>query len=200
MEILLWTAISFLSGSIPFSVIIGWLVRGEDIRQYGDHNPGAANVAQTAGKAWSFIALLLDGFKGAIPVGLAYFWAGIQGWGIVPVALAPVFGHAFSPFLRFKGGKAISTTFGIWLGITSYVGPIALGLIMIIMYTLLAASAWAVMFSMLAFGAFLVVYYQGTQPAFLLIWLINFLLLIYKHRQELTSPPRLRPRWLGLFK
>ena len=195
MDILLWTLIAFLSGSIPFSLLVGWLVKGEDIRQYGDHNPGAANVAASAGKLWSFVALLLDGFKGAIPVGLAYFWAGIQGWEIVPVALAPVFGHAFSPFLRFKGGKALSTTFGIWLGITLYVGPVVLGLCMAVMYTLLITSAWAVVFSMLAFGAFVAFYYGGSNPEFLVIWLVNFLLLLYKHRQELSVAPRLRPRW-----
>jgi acyl phosphate:glycerol-3-phosphate acyltransferase len=200
MEILVWTIISFLCGSIPFSVILGRLVTGEDIRQYGDHNPGAANVAHSAGKFWSFIALLLDGLKGAIPVGLAYFSVGIQGWGIVPIALAPIFGHAFSPFLRFRGGKALSTTFGIWLGTTLYVGPTVLGLCMGVMYTLLATSAWAVLFSMLAFGAFVVAYYRDSQPAFLVIWLVNFLLLLYKHRQELVSPPRLRPRWLQLIK
>lgn len=69
-----------------------------------------------------------------------------------------------------------------------------------LMYTLLATSAWAVLFSMLAFGGFVVIYYWDSQPAFLLIWLVNFLLLLYKHRQELISPPRLRPRWLKFFK
>jgi len=195
LDILLWTLIAFLSGSIPFSLLVGWLVKGEDIRKFGDHNPGAANVAASAGKAWSFVALLLDGFKGAIPVYLAYSWAGIQGWAIVPVALAPVFGHAFSPFLRFKGGKALSTTFGIWLGITLYVGPVILGLCMAVAYTLLKTSAWAVLFSMLVFGVFIAFYYGNTNPEFLVIWLVNFLLLLYKHRQELTSPPALRDRW-----
>jgi hypothetical protein len=49
---------------------------------------------------------------------------------------------------------------------------------------------------MLIFGAFVAIYYGGSNPEFLVIWLVNFLLLLYKHRQELTSPPRLRPRWL----
>ena len=200
METLLWTAIGFISGSIPYSVIVGRLVTGKDIRQFGDHNPGAANVARSAGKFWSLVAILLDGFKGAIPVGLAWFGVGIQDWRIIPVALAPVFGHAFSPFLGFKGGKALSTTFGIWLGLTLYVGPTVLGLCMALMYTFLAVSGWAVTFAMLAFGLFIGLYYGSSQPLFLAVWLGNFLLLIYRHQQELRIPPRLRSRWQQLFK
>jgi glycerol-3-phosphate acyltransferase PlsY len=128
-------------------------------------------------------------------VGLAWFWVGIDGWGIVPIALAPVVGHAFSPWLKFRGGKALSTTFGIWMGLTAYLGPTVLGLLMAVMYALFATSGWAVMFSMLIFGGIIAGIYWQAQPEFLAVWLVNFLLLLYKHRIELLQPPTLRLRW-----
>ncbi len=106
-EILLWTALGFLSGSLPFSVWLGKLLTRSDIRRYGDGNPGATNAWRAGGWQIGVPALLLDFLKRALPVGLARFWAGVDGWGLIPIALAPVLGHAFSPFLRFRGGKAI---------------------------------------------------------------------------------------------
>jgi glycerol-3-phosphate acyltransferase PlsY len=105
LAVALWTVIGFLAGSLPFSLWIGqWSLRA-DIREFGDGNPGAAN-AWRAGK-WrvGLPALLLDFLKGAVPVGLARWQAGISGWALLPIALAPVLGHAVSQFLRFRGAR-----------------------------------------------------------------------------------------------
>jgi len=112
-RVILWTAVGFVSGSIPFSP---WLVRlllGQDIRQYGDGNPGATNTWRAGGWRVGIVALLLDMVKGLLPVGLACSIVGISGWDLVPIALAPVLGHAFSLFLRLRGGKAVAASFGI---------------------------------------------------------------------------------------
>jgi glycerol-3-phosphate acyltransferase PlsY len=126
MDIVLWTLIAFLSGSIPFSVLVGRLAANVDIRKYGDHNPGATNVLRATGWGWGALAGLLDYLKGAVPVGIPWFLLGIHGWGIVPIALAPLLGHAYSPWLRFRGGKAVATTFGVWTGLTLGAGPVIL--------------------------------------------------------------------------
>jgi len=62
--------------------------------------------------------MALDISKGALLVGLAYQVWGIQDSRIVPVTLAPVAGHAFSPFLRGMGGKALATAFSVWIGLS----------------------------------------------------------------------------------
>jgi glycerol-3-phosphate acyltransferase PlsY len=128
MQSIYWFLVGFIAGSIPFSLWVGKIAIHTDIRTVGDGNPGGTNVWKAGGRFWAILAVLLDGFKGAIPVGLAYYVYKINGWMLIPVALAPLLGHMFSPFLKFHGGKGLATTFGIWLGLTSWLGPTALGL------------------------------------------------------------------------
>jgi len=115
--------IAFLSGSLPFSVWLGKLLLGVDIRQYGDGNPGAANAFRTGNKLIGALALGLDISKAAAPVGFAYFNLGIRGAEMTLIALAPILGHAFSPFLRLQGGKALATALGVWIGLTIWKVP-----------------------------------------------------------------------------
>ena len=143
MEIF-WIFLAFLSGSLPLSVWIGKYFLHKDIRQYGDGNPGATNVWKAGGAFWGCVAILMDGSKGFFPVALANYEYGWQGWPLVAVAVAPVLGHAFSPFLNFQGGKALAATFGVWLGLTLWVGPTVLGLAFAVWLLILKRDAWAV--------------------------------------------------------
>lgn len=144
--------------------------------------------------------MFLDYLKGVIPVGLAWFTFGVEGWAIVPVALAPVLGHAYSPFLRGRGGKAVATTFGVWTGLTVGAGPILLGLLLGVMFAVFTISGWAVLLTMLSFGAFVVTYYAPAHPEFVGVWLGNLLLLVVKHWSELTRPPGIRLGVLRLLR
>jgi glycerol-3-phosphate acyltransferase PlsY len=128
MQTLFWGILGFALGSIPFSLLVGKFALHTDIRSLGDGNPGGFNVWKAGGRFWAVLAVLLDGFKGAIPVGLAHYVFGVNSWLLIPVALAPLLGHIFSPFLKFRGGKGLSTTFGIWLGLTLWLGPTVFGL------------------------------------------------------------------------
>ncbi len=193
--VILLTLAGFLLGAIPFSIVLGRIAGRGDVRGYGDGNPGAANVLRAAGWGWALLALLLDGFKGAIPVGFGWYGLGIAGWAIVPVALAPVLGHAFSPWLRWRGGKAVTVTFGIWTGLTLGVGPTVLGMLLGLAFAVLASSGWAVMLSMLAFGFFLAGNYGQQFPEWIAVWLLNAMVLGWMHRHDLPWPPVLRP-WL----
>jgi glycerol-3-phosphate acyltransferase PlsY len=189
--------ISFLSGALPFSVWIGRLALGHDIRAYGDHNPGMTNVFRAGGRGWGVAAMLLDGFKGAIPVGLAYWLFHLDGWGMAAVAVAPVLGHAFSPFLYFIGGKAVAVTVGIWTGLTLFYGPLLLGVTMALGILILAADGWPLFPAMLVLLGAL---QRGHAPAWMIgAWAANTLLLLWKHRRDLRRPPRLRPWLLRLF-
>lgn len=194
--VVLSTLAGFLLGSIPFSVVVGRLAGGGDVRRFGDGNPGAANVLRAAGWGWAILALLLDGFKGAIPVGIAWYTLKISGLSIVPVALAPVLGHAFSPWLHWRGGKAVTVTFGIWTGLTLGVGPTILGMLLGLAFAVLASSGWAVMLSMLAFGFFIGATYGRQFPEWIVVWLLNVLILGWMHRHDLPWPPVLRA-WLS---
>ncbi|MDX1617075.1 MAG: glycerol-3-phosphate acyltransferase [Candidatus Promineifilaceae bacterium] len=188
MTAVLWTSIAFLSGALPFSVWIGRLALGHDIRQIGDHNPGAANVYRAGGKRWGALAIILDFLKGAAPVSLAHYAVGLAGWSLVIVALAPILGHAYSPLLGFRGGKALAVTFGIWTGLTLWQVPLALGLFLALWLALLAAEGWAVLFGMLTLLGGLAL--AGASWELFAVWLGNFLILTWKHRHDLQQLPR----------
>ncbi len=191
--VLFWTAVGFLSGSLPFSVWLGWLVARADVRRYGDGNPGAANAWRAGGWRAGVPAFLLDYLKGATPVALARFEAGIDGWGLAPVALAPVLGHAFSPFLRFRGGKAIAATFGVWSGLTLWAGPTVMGLALTLAFALNRTDAWSAVFGVMVLGLYLLL--SGAAGPLLAIWAGNLVLVLWKHRRDLRTPPQVRP-WL----
>lgn len=193
MTTLIWIIIGFFSGALPFSVWVGRLALRTDIRGYGDHNPGATNVIRAGGWTWGALALLLDYLKGVIPVGLAHFVVGLSGMSLVLVALAPVLGHAYSPFLGFRGGKAVAVTFGIWTGLTLGEVPLLLGLLLGIWFAVVAVSGWAVMLAML--GLLVYLWLAHPDPVLLAVWVGNSLILAWKHRSELVQPPGLRP-WL----
>jgi acyl phosphate:glycerol-3-phosphate acyltransferase len=191
MNILLISLFGFFLGSLPFSVWLGRLFLHDDVRRYGaDHNPGAAN-AWRAGK-WKLgvPVLLLDFLKGAIPTGIARWGMEISGWGLLPVALAPVLGHVFSPFLGFHGGKGLAVTFGVWTGLTAPSGPFVLGAAFGLGYFLLAPEVWSVMSGMLLFLPYLLLSQAG--GPLLLAWTGNLLVLLLKYRHELRQPLRLK--------
>jgi glycerol-3-phosphate acyltransferase PlsY len=152
---LAWIIAGFLLGSLPFSYWIGRIFLRKDIRQYGDGAPGATNVARAGSKGLYVISVLLDAFKGTIPVWLAQLLSGITGWELAAVAVAPVLGHAFSPFLKFKGGMGIATTFGVWLGLMGWLGPIVIGTFTGLMFLIQKNWVWASIGAMLGFIIFL---------------------------------------------
>ena len=79
---------------------------------------------------------------------LAHYSFGVSSWALVPVALAPVLGHAFSPFLRGRGGKAVAASFGIWSALTLLAGFLTLGLAMGFFWALQKADGWATAFGL----------------------------------------------------
>lgn len=114
----LFTLAGFLSGSVMFSYLIPKIFKGVDIREKTfDRNPGGANAIRAVGTKIGLLCILLDVLKGFIPVFSAVAFAGIAGFRLVPIVAAPILGHAFSPFLNFRGGKGVASLFGALLGI-----------------------------------------------------------------------------------
>jgi acyl phosphate:glycerol-3-phosphate acyltransferase len=107
---------SFLIGSIPFGFLIGRLFYRTDIRKRGSGNIGAMNALRTLGRKGAIAVLLLDAIKGAIPVLIALH--AFEPRGVVNHAdgaigaLFAVLGHCFSPWLSWRGGKGVATSFG----------------------------------------------------------------------------------------
>ncbi len=138
-EILTWLcfiAFAYLSGSVMFSRIIPLLVCKKDVCESSpDGNPGAANAFAACGVPLGMLCLLLDMAKGFLPVFLTYFVFGMdcRSFWFALVLAAPVLGHATAPLYHFRGGKCISTAFGVLIAIL----PISVsGWILAIVYIL----------------------------------------------------------------
>lgn len=110
---------AYALGSVPFSLLLGYLLKGVDIRTQGSGNVGATNLGRVCGWRYFPLAFALDCAKGLAPLVVARPF--LDGAGMsrpaslavtVLLALAPVLGHLFSPFLKFRGGKGVATTAG----------------------------------------------------------------------------------------
>ena len=126
-EILACVISAYIIGSIPTGYIIVKMFTGQDIRTIGSGSTGATNVKRVMGKKWFFITLLLDAFKGALPVILAaYFAKTFTGIGLLPVlaSVAVILGHSKSIFLKFTGGKSVASGVGTILALNWQVGLI----------------------------------------------------------------------------
>ncbi len=112
-------AIAYLLGSIPFGYLIVRFGGGDDIRERGSGNIGAANVARNAGMVAGVLTLLFDAAKGYAAVAIASHLAPVSDaprW-MMAAAIAAVVGHMFPVWLGFQGGKGIATSLGVFLPI-----------------------------------------------------------------------------------
>jgi acyl phosphate:glycerol-3-phosphate acyltransferase len=195
MTVFIWTLVGFLLGSIPFSLIFGRLLAKKDIRSVGDGNPGGANAIKAGGIKVGIPAIICDIGKGFVPVFLAHR-NGLSGWEIIPVCLAPILGHAISPFLMFHGGKALGATAGVWMALVGlWTFPIYATLALPV--TLLQTEdAWSANAGMLALLGFAIIFGENWMVVFAVL---NALLIVWTHRKDLARPPHLRHWVSGLF-
>ena len=116
---IIYVAAAFLSGSIPWSWLLGKF-RGIDIRNEGSGNTGATNLFRVCGRGIGITGLLLDALKGALPVlaakhGIPGVLSPVGDWLLALTAIVAVIGHVFSPWLGWRGGKGVATTLGVLL-------------------------------------------------------------------------------------
>jgi len=113
----LLVAIAYVSGSVPYGLILTRLFLGVDVRTVGSGNIGGTNVARV-NKKLGIATIVLDILKAVIPLLVAKrLLAGREHgdlW-VMCVAVAAFVGHCYTVFLRFKGGKGVASGFGIYL-------------------------------------------------------------------------------------
>ncbi len=111
---------SYLLGAIPTSHWVALGLKGIDLRTVGSGNLGATNLYRQLGWRYAIPVGLFDMLKGAIPVAVFGPWAGSGEVGALLLGVAAVFGHVFSLFVGFKGGKGVATGGGIVLGLAPW--------------------------------------------------------------------------------
>jgi glycerol-3-phosphate acyltransferase PlsY len=114
LKALVFVVIGYLSGSIPFSYLVGRLVTGKDVRREGSGNVGATNVYRVAGKRAGIAAASGDILKSFLPV-LAAGWAGLDPVWVAVTGGAVILGHCYPVWLGFAGGKGVNSALAVFL-------------------------------------------------------------------------------------
>lgn len=109
---------AYLVGSVPFGLIITRKVKGVDIREHGSKNIGATNVFRVVGKKWGTTVLFLDALKGYAACVLPAFLGQNLSvpWQLL-LGVSAILGHSFPVWLRFRGGKGVATSLGVFWAI-----------------------------------------------------------------------------------
>lgn len=149
-------ALAYLLGSVPFAYLAGRMIKGQDIRQEGDRNPGANNAYRIIGPRVGVIVGALDVAKGAVAIVIANAIAGTTE-AAMGSGLSVVVGHNWPIFLKFKGGRGAASAVGVFLALVWQVA-LPLGVVGFIVLKTLKSTTAAVAIIMI--------------PMALLVWLV----------------------------
>jgi len=188
---------AFWLGACPFSVWIGRWLLGKDIRDYGDSNPGAANVRRAGGRKAFVLAAILDTAKGMPFVILAHSLFRLPDPIVLAIGICPILGHAFSPLLGLRGGKAIGVTMGVLIALPQHYMLIAFLIFMLLGYLFIEIDAWVVMLGATGSLVYLVATRGGSWETLFMLCVLA--ILATKHFEDLKTIPRFKGkliRWL----
>jgi len=132
---------SYLIGSIPVGYLTGKALQGIDIRNYGSGVTGATNVLRTLGRGPFVFVLVADALKGYVPTLLTWYLFHSHDLQVA-AGIAAVIGHDFPIFIRFRGGRGVATSFGVFAALAM---PLAVGLVAVGLFIVLTLRYMSVM-------------------------------------------------------
>ena len=192
MEYILIITFSYLCGSIPFGLILTSTFSNQDIRKTGSGNIGATNVLRTGNKYLAAGTLILDVFKGFLPVIITihYYPEKIQ-----ISALMAFLGHVFPIWLNFKGGKGVATYLGILFATSLSLAFLFIFTWVIISLTFKYSSVSSMFASLTVFIVAIVKdnIISAINPKFIFyndinyILFIFFILIIFTHKKNISN-------------
>ena len=185
------TVAAYLIGSLSFAVIVSHAMGLNDPRSYGSKNPGATNVLRSGNKLAAVLTLLLDAFKGWLPVAVVQTWGaeyGLDAGTVALVGLAAFLGHLYPVYFRFVGGKGVATAMGVVLAVNPVLG-LATGITWLLIAYFFRYSSLAALVS----AVFVPVYYLMADGVFwradnriALALVVVSGLLIWRHAENLS--------------
>ncbi|QNI68534.1 glycerol-3-phosphate acyltransferase (GPAT) [Synechococcus sp. BMK-MC-1] len=178
---MLLLAIGYTLGAIPSGHLAGRWLKGIDLRECGSGSTGATNVLRTVGKGPALVVFLIDVGKGALAVLLAKS-VGLSDWLEVLAGLAALAGHIWPVWLGFKGGKAVATGFGMFLGLAWPVGLACFGLFMAVISIFRIVSLSSVV---AAIGLPVLLVVSGGSTAYISVLLVASLMVLWRHRSNI---------------
>jgi len=178
--------LGYLFGSFPSGYLAGRISKGVDIRSLGSGSTGATNVLRHIGKRAAIAVFLIDVFKGVLSILLAKYLLlndSLQ----IAVGLSTLIGHIWPVWLNWKGGKAVATGLGIFLGLSWQVGLATLGifLLMITIFRIVSLASVSAALS-LPLIMFLSFKNSGVSLPFLVISLLAMILVVWRHRENIN--------------
>ena len=177
--------LGYLFGSFPSGYLAGIIAKGIDIRSLGSGSTGATNVLRHIGKRAAITVFLLDVFKGVISILLAKYFLLNDSWQVA-IGLSTLIGHIWPVWLNWRGGKAVATGLGIFLGLSWQVGLATLG-VFILMITLFRIVSLASVSAALALPFIMLTSFKTSSISlpFLVISLLAMTLVIWRHRENI---------------
>ena len=173
--------LGYLLGSIPSGWLAGRWLKGIDLRELGSGSTGATNVLRQVGKGPALVVFLIDVGKGAAAVLIARA-LGQGDWIQVLAGLTALAGHIWPVWLGFKGGKAVATGLGLFLGLAWPVGLASFGVFLAVF----SLSRYVSLASVLAAISLPLLMAAGTDSnANLVIALVAMLLVLWRHRSNI---------------
>jgi glycerol-3-phosphate acyltransferase PlsY len=177
-------AVSYLLGSISFSILFARWLRKIDIRDHGSGNAGATNTLRVLGKGPAIAVFLLDIAKGSAAVFIGHWLGGGNDWVSVGTGLASITGHNWPVYFRFKGGKGIATTVGalvIWAFVPTLIaGIMAILVIVFTRYVSLGSMIFTILLPIFF-------YLFGLEQAYIWGALAVAILAVVRHRSNIVK-------------
>ncbi len=178
--------LGYLFGSFPSGYIAGRIAKGIDIRTLGSGSTGATNVLRHIGKRAAITVFLIDVFKGVLSVLVAKYFLLNDSWQVA-IGLSTLIGHIWPVWLNWKGGKAVATGLGVFLGLSWQVGLATLS-IFIVMITIFRIVSLASISAALALPLIMFLSFKASNISipFLVISLLAMTLVIWRHRENIV--------------
>ena len=178
-EIFLIFFLSYISGSIPFGLILTNLFLKKDIRKIGSKNIGATNVLRTGNKLIAILTLFLDIFKGITPVLITnYYFPNL----IYLSGLMAFLWHIFPVWLKFKGGKGVATYLGIIFALSFKLGSLFCVTWLLIIFITKYSSVSSIISALIIF----LISFLGNNSELNLFLFIVFVIILYTHRKNIV--------------
>ena len=180
---------AYLLGSIPTGFLVA-KARGIDIRAVGSGNIGAANTFRSIGKTAGIFVLVIDALKGFVAVeacGMILKCLGIAETDVedhyrIVAGISAILGHNYTCWLKFKGGKGVATTAGVYLALA----PAALGIAVVVFILVVAIWRYTSLGSMLAAVALTIaVWFTRPDMCLRLVTIALCLLTLFKHQTNI---------------
>ncbi len=173
--------VAYILGSIPNALWIGEVFKGIDVREHGSKNTGSTNAARVLGAKLGILTLILDISKGVIPTLIATMLLD-SSISVILVGICAILGHSFSIFMKFKGGKAVATTVGVFIVLV----PGAILLAAVIFFLVFGITRYVSLSSMIgaiSLPIWIVLFYKNIPLT--IFGMIIAILIIVRHKSNI---------------